>query len=283
MSKVDLHIHSTASDGSFSPEEIVQKAAALGLTVIALADHDCVDGIAPALEAVKDFPQLRVIPCVEISTDTEDSEVHILGFFIDYTDGELKTSLESFRSSRQGRAQGMIDKLAKLGIHIEWERVQQLAGDGSMGRPHIAQAMLEGGYITSLQEAFSKYIGYDGPAYVKREKMTPAEVVALIRQVHGLPVLAHPLNINNPETMIIELKTAGLAGIETYYKNYTTDEIKLLLGWADTHHLITTGGTDYHGLDDNGEIMMGGVEVPIESAERLIALAGQQPLKSAQV
>ena len=281
MSKVDLHIHSTASDGKFSPDVIIGKAAALGLTVIALADHDSVDGIAPALEAAKAFPRLRVIPAVEISTDMPTGEAHVLGYFIDYTSRELGSALERFRSSRQRRAQRMIAKLHDLGIHIDWQRVQEIAGDGSIGRPHIAQAMLEKSYINSFGEAFTKYIGQGGPAYVEREKMTPVEAVKLIIKSNGLPVLAHPFTINDPEAMVTELKAAGLVGIEAYYDSYTADEIKSLVRLADRYSLITTGGSDYHGLDDSNETMIGGVEVPTASAERLIALADEQTLKLA--
>ena len=169
MSKVDLHMHSTASDGRLSPEGIVHKSAERGLIIIALTDHDSVDGIAPALVAAKAFPWLRVIPGVEISTDVPHGEVHVLGYFIDYTDPEFAVRLERMRHSRWGRAQGMIAKLRNLGIHIEWQRVQEIVGSGSIGRPHIAQAMLEKGYIDSIKEAFTKYIGRDGPAYVERE------------------------------------------------------------------------------------------------------------------
>jgi len=281
VSKVDLHIHSTVSDGKFSPEEIVSKAAALGLAIIALADHDSVDGIAPAMEAAKAFPPLRIIPCVEISTDMPSGEAHVLGYFIDYTSDELNASLEKFRSSRQRRAQGMITKLHDLGIRVDWQRVQEIAGDGSIGRPHIAQAMLEKGYITSIKDAFTGYIEHGGPAYVEREKMTPTEAVALIVRSNGLPVLAHPFTINDPLAMVIELKTAGLVGIEAYYNGYTADEIKSLVSLADRHNLIATGGSDYHGLDDSNETMLGSVDVPVESAERLTALAKQRTLRPA--
>ena len=283
MSKIDLHIHSTASDGRLSPEEVVRKAAGLGLTIIALADHDSVDGIAPALLAAKAFPQLSIIPCVEISTDIPTGEAHVLGYFIDCTGDELKAALERFRNSRRRRAQGMIAKLENLGIHIDWQRVQEIADTGSVGRPHIARALLEKGYITSLREAFTNYIGHDGPAYVEREKMTPVEAVELIVRANGLPVLAHPFTVNDPETMVIKLKAAGLAGIEAYYKDCTADKVNNLVSLADKHNLITTGGSDYHGIDDASETMMGGVAVPMESAERLIALAEQRELKSAKL
>ena len=283
MSQVDLHIHSTASDGKFSPAAIVSKTAALGLTVIALADHDSVDGIAPALEAAKAFPQLRVIPAVEISTDMPGGEVHVLGYFIDYTSDGLKSALERFRHSRERRAHGMVAKLSELGIHVDWQRVQEIAGDGAIGRPHIAQAMMEKSYITSLKDAFDKYIGRDGPAYVEREKMTPTEAVALIVRANGLPVLAHPFTIDDPEAMVIELKAAGLVGIEAYYNDYAADEIKSLVSLAEKHGLITTGGSDYHGLDDSSETMPGGVDVPMASAEQLIALAEPRALKLANL
>jgi len=276
VSKVDIHIHSTASDGRLTPGEVVRKSAELGLAVIALCDHDTVDGIAPALAAARAFPWLKVIPGVEISTDVIDGEAHVLGYFIDYTDHRLLARLERMRNSRRERAQKIIAKLGNLGINIDWQRVQEIAGSGSVGRPHIAQAMLEKGYISSIKEAFTDYISRDGPAYAEREKITPAEAVAMILQAKGLPVLAHPLTTNVPEAMIIELKKAGLVGIEAYYDGYTADEVNQLVELANKHNLIATGGSDYHGLGLSNETMLGGVEVPMESAEQLIALAEQR-------
>jgi len=275
MSRADLHIHSTASDGRLTPADIVREAAERGLTYIALADHDTVDGIAPAQAAAQAFPQLKVIPGVEISTDIPQGEVHVLGYFIDYTDHELGATLERFRNSRLRRAQGMVAKLDDLGIHIDWQRVQQIAGGSSIGRPHIAQAMLEKGYIDSFKQAFTDYLGRDRPAYVEREKMTPAEAVELIVKAQGLPVLAHPLTFNDPEAMTVELKAAGLVGIEAYYDGYTAEEINRLVMLADRHNLIATGGSDYHGLDAS-ETAIGDTDLPLESVERLIALAKQR-------
>jgi len=281
VSRVDLHLHSTISDGQFSPAEIVGKAAEQGLTIITLADHDSVAGVAPALEAAKSFPGMKVIPGVEISTDVPRGEIHVLGYFVNCTDRELLATLQRFRQSRLKRARQMVTKLRNLGIHIEWQRVQELAGSSSIGRPHIAQAMLEKGYITSFKEAFTKYISREGPAYVEREKMTPAEAAELILRANGLPVLAHPLTINNLETIVVELKAAGLVGIEAYYNGYTNDEINWLVSLANKYNLITTGGSDYHGLDATTETMIGGANVPMESAERLVALTEQRVLKLA--
>ena len=275
MGRVDLHIHSTASDGRLTPADIVREAAERGLTFIALADHDTVDGIAPAQAAAQAFPGLKVIPCVEISTDIPHDEVHVLGYFIDYTDHELRATLDRFKNSRLRRAQGMVAKLADLGIHIDWQRVQEIAGGSSIGRPHIAQAMMEKGCIASIKQAFSEYLGHDRPAYVEREKMTPAETVELIIKAKGLPVLAHPLTLSDPEAMIVELKAAGLVGVEAYYNGYTTEEINRLVGLANRYNLIVTGGSDYHGLEPNTETGIGGADLPIESVERLIALAKQ--------
>ncbi len=283
MSKVDLHIHSNASDGRLSPVDIILHAAERGLSVIAITDHDSVEGIASAMVAAKAFPNLRVIPGIELSTDVPQGEIHVLGYFIDYTDHEFQVILEGLRNSRLKRAQGMVAKLKNLGVHLDWERVQEIAGTGSIGRPHIAQAMLAKGYISSIKEAFDKYISRNGPAYVEREKMTAVEAVELILKFNGLPVLAHPFTASNPETMIIELKEAGLIGIETYYNDYTTDEINELISFADRYGLIATGGSDYHGLETANETMIGGVDVPMESAERLIALAKQCALKLASL
>ena len=276
MSRVDLHVHSTASDGKFSPEAIISKAAELGLKVISLTDHDSIDGIIPALKTVKIYPGLIFIPGVEISTDMPDGEAHVLGYFIDYTSTELGSTLERFRNSRLRRAQGMVSKLGALGIDIDWSRVQEIAGDGAIGRPHIAQAMQEKGYITTFAEAFKKYIGHGGPAYVEREKMTPEEAVALIVRSRGLPVLAHPFTVKEPEALVIKLKAAGLVGIEAYYKDNTAAETEATLGLAAKYGLIATGGSDFHGIADSNDAMLGSVEVPMEAAERLIALADKR-------
>lgn len=279
MSKVDLHIHSTASDGRFTPAEVVRKAVEKGLTYIALSDHDTVDGIAPALMAAKEYPRLKIIPSIEISTDVPNSEVHMLGYFIDYEDRDLQARLEKARRSREERAQGMVSKLKNLGVHIEWKRVQEIAGSGSVARPHVAQALMEKGYVGSLKEAFNKYIGRNGPAYVEREKMTPVEAAALILKSKGLPVLAHPLTTSDFEAVIIGLKSAGLVGIEAYYGSYTAEEVSMLVSLARKYNLITTGGSDYHGLDGLTETMMGDAYVPLEAAEQLIALAKQRNLR----
>lgn len=278
MAGADLHIHSTASDGKLTPADVVREAAGKGLSFIALADHDSIDGIAPAQAEASAFTGLKVIPGVEISTDIAEGEVHILGYFIDYNDPEFNAALNRFKNSRLQRGQKMVAKLEKLGIHIDWQRVLEIAGTSTIGRPHIAQAMLEKGYITSFKQAFDKYLGHNRPAYVEREKMTPAEAVGLIIKAEGLPVLAHPLTLPDPEAMTKELKAGGLVGIEAYYNGYTPEEVSRLLTLADKYRLIATGGSDYHGLDAT-ETAIGGADVPIEAMEKLIALAKKRKPK----
>lgn len=279
MSKVDLHLHSSASDGVLSPAEVIAKAAELGLTAISLTDHDNVDGIAPALEAAKQYPSLTFIPGLEISTDTSTGEVHVLGYYIDHTNPELLSALRSLRDSRLGRAQKMTEKLSDMGISIEWEHVKELAGDGSVGRPHVAQALLDKGYIDTIKEAFTKYIGFGGPAYVPREKKTPVEAVELITRAEGLAVLAHPLGIPNLDTLLKTLVRARLIGLEVYYKDYSTEDREYLARISDKYGLIATGGTDYHGRDSSTEVMMGEAVVPPYLADNLIALAENRSRK----
>lgn len=273
MSKVDLHIHTTASDGKFTPTEIVRKAAEVGLKYIAICDHDSIDGVASAQKAASSYPGMTVIDGVEINTDIPAGELHILGYFYDQNNPELRQTLERLHNSRIERAQKIINKLRKMGIKIDFVRVEELAGDGSIGRPHIAQAMLEKGYVNSFREAFMKYINRGGPAYVERDKITPAEAIQLITRAEGLPVLAHPLTLDHFETAIAELKPAGLIGVEVYYNNYSPQQIQSLQQIADQFNLVSTGGSDYHGLDAMNDPPLGTVEVPLEVAERLIALS----------
>ena len=275
MLRVDLHLHSTASDGRFSPAELVRKAATEGLSVIALTDHDTVGGIDAALEAAKSFPGLRLIPGIEISTDAPKGEVHILGYFIDHTDTNFQAALDKMRNSRRERARQIVTRLEEMGRPIDWERVCEIAGGGTIGRPHIAQALLEKGHIESFREAFEKYISRDGPAYVEREKVTPSGAVEMVIEARGLPVLAHPLTIPEPEEMVINLKKVGLIGIEAYYASYPAEDIERLVSIADRHDLIATGGTDFHGIDIDTETLIGGVDIPQKSVERLLALAQQ--------
>ncbi len=269
----DLHLHTTASDGRLKPGELIELVAEKGLDVISITDHDTVNGIRDGLTAAVRFPAISLIPGVEISTDVPQGEVHVLGYFIDFTDAEFLSRLEEMRNSRQLRARRMVEKLAELGLPVRWERVHELAGGGAVGRPHIAEAMLEAGYITSFKEAFEKYIGKNGPAYASRFKISPVDAVRMVVQAKGLPVLAHPTFVNDLEGLLPDLIKAGMIGMEVYYKDYAPNTVDDLAAIADRNGLVKTGGTDYHAFGDEEEVVPGGVTVPEESVRRLYEMA----------
>jgi 3',5'-nucleoside bisphosphate phosphatase len=273
LGKVDLHIHTSSSDGKFTPAEIVRKAWEQGMVHIAICDHDSIEGVIPAREASWNLPGITVMGGVEINTEIPDGELHILGYLFDHNNTELKSTLISLRESRIERAKKMLEKLRALNINVNYHRVREIAGKGSLGRPHIAQAMLEKGYIATFREAFNKYIGRGGPAYVERDKITPTEAIRLIVRAKGIPVLAHPLTSENPESLLPDLISAGLAGIEVYYGSYSPEQVNNLLNLAKKYLLIPTGGSDFHGLDAMNEPPLGTVEVPLDTVERLLTLA----------
>lgn len=255
---VDLHIHTTASDGQYAPAEVVRLAHALGLSVIAITDHDTTDGVDEALAAAEGAA-LQVIPGVEISTDIPRSEVHLLGYYVAYREPSFQAKLALFRDSRLNRAQRMVAKLARMGLPLEWRRIRQIAGAASVGRPHIARALVERGYVGSIDEAFDRYINRNGPAYVERMKVSPVEAVQLILEAGGIPVIAHPLYESH---LVPELARHGLLGVEAYYNGYTPDEIHFLVGLAAKHGLLVTGGSDFHGEEIQPDHLLGSVMVP---------------------
>ena len=269
--KGDLHIHTTASDGRLSPEEVVERAASLGLSVIAITDHDSVEGVEAALAQAQKFPDLLVIPGVELSCEDEH-EIHVLGYFLDINHPSLRIKLSSLHNSRVNRGKRILSKLADLGLNLDWDRVLALAHGGSVGRPHIAQAMLERGYVSTIREAFEKYIGQNGPAYVRRERLTPTEAVELIAEAGGLPVIAHPAGTPELESFVLELKRHGLVGLEAFYPGYSEETIQQLRLLARRYGLIVTGGTDFHGFEVP-PIEIGQVGPPREDLERFLELA----------
>ena len=273
MAVVDLHLHTRASDGRLTPTELIDLVASRGLKTIAVTDHDSTEGLDEAIEAAKAYPELSVIPGVELSTDIPGNEIHVLAYFIQHTDARLQETLKKFRAGRLQRGKRMVEKLRELGVEIEWQRVQEIAGDGAVGRPHIALALVEKGYVSLPNEAFSKYIGRNGPAYVEREKLTPPEATSLIRRWGGAPVLAHPAEITDLDDTLEELKAAGLAGMEVNYAQYSEQKIQELAEVAARHGLLPCGGSDYHGLGNPGEPLPGTVGPPPEVVKRLEKLA----------
>lgn len=264
--KIDLHTHSTASDGLYSPAELVKHASEAGLSIIALTDHDTTNGLAEAL-AAGEARHLEVIPGIEVNTDISGSEVHVLGYFLEYQQPAFQQTLNTLREMRVTRAQRMVEKLQGFGLKITWERVRELAA-GTVGRPHVAAALVEGGYAESVADAFNRYIGRDKPGYVPRYKLAPLDAIRLINSVHGLPVLAHPAGIPGLEDLLPSLCEAGLVGLETYYGDYEPKTVQYLKSLADYYHLIPTGGSDYHGPGIH-PTPLGARDVPEESVKRL--------------
>ena len=269
VAKIDLHLHTLASDGRLTPTELIQLVAKQGLETISITDHDSTEGLAEAYEAAKDFPNLRIIPGIEMSADIPGDEVHVLGYFLEYEDPDFQAKLLEFRRGRIERAQMMVEKLDALGVHITWERVQHFAGDGTVGRPHIALAMVEMGYCKEPKDAFDEYLGRNGLAYAERPKMTPAEGVEMIKKVGGVPVLAHPTYMNDMEAGISSLKQVGLLGMEVYYAKYDDDTVGNLARLAREYDLIPCGGSDYHGLGNSGEPLPGTLGPPEETIHLL--------------
>lgn len=285
MNEVDLHTHTTASDGALTPTELVARAAKLTLKVLAITDHDSTEGVAEALVAGQSYG-VEVIPGVEINTDVPGAEVHILGYFVDHTDPALRAELARLREGRVGRARRMAEVLTEMGAPVDFQRILEIAGEGAVGRPHVAQALVEAGHVPSREAAFTKYIGRDSPAYVNRMKFTPAEAVATIRQAGGVPVLAHPVaydrygKIVTPFDLGEELPgliDVGLRGIEVYYRGYDAVTIEYLMNIARRYKLLTTGGTDFHAIRPT-EPDLGGVYVPMKAVRRLRE-AWQSPLQ----
>lgn len=279
-SKADLHTHSSYSDGRLTPTELIERAVRNGLEVIALTDHDCTDGIPEAQESARQHPQLLLIPGVELSTDVPHSEVHVLGYFLRWQDPRFQSRLARFRRSRLRRGRKMLAKLKRLGIDLSWQRVQEIAGDGAIGRPHVALAMLEAGHISSLDEAFERYIGRNGPAYAEREKLTPVEATRLLVGAGGLPVLAHPRELPDLYPLVVELKEAGLVGLEVYYQDYDDQAVGRLLEVAHKHDLLPLGGSDFHGIGGAHERDLGDIPLPFEPVQQLIALARQRQVEA---
>ena len=266
-SRVDLHIHTYCSDGEFSPEEIIQRSAGLGLRTIAVADHDTLGGVPLALDAARRIG-LECIPGVEVSCELAEGEAHLLGYFVRVgEETSLSEMLAQFRASRVERARRMAERLARLGMPLEWSDVEVLANSESIGRPHVAQAMVRQGYVATVAEAFEHYLHRDGPAHVPRFKVTPEEAMRLIHEAGGVAVLAHPLGIVD---VIGWLAGKGLDGLEAYYPDYSPEVSEQLAAISQRYGMIATGGSDYHGPTVSPGVEIGCVDVPEEVVAALV-------------
>src|SRR5579863_3000381 len=273
---IDLHTHSTASDGIYSPTELLHRAREVGLRVLALTDHDTTDGVEEAAKAAAAL-DIDFIPGIEINTDVSGGEVHVLGYFPEFRRPAFQAILKVLRDARERRGQRMVELLNEQGINVAWESVREIA-QGAVGRPHVAKALLEAGYVQTIGEAFDKYIGNGCYAYVPRYRLTPEDAVRLIASANGLAVIAHSIDLPGLDELrgwLPGLCEAGMVGLETYYGPYTAEQEQALRALADEYHLIPTGGTDFHGPGIH-PTPLGGRHVPYEAVERLKAEAAKR-------
>jgi len=242
--KTDLHMHSYFSDGYHPPERLIDKAKNQGIKILSITDHDSVNGINQAIEYAESLG-IEVIPGVEISTDIRDTEVHILGYFVDPMNKDLEHYLNFFREERIKRAIRMVKKLNILGLGISIEDVLVFAKNSAIGRPHIAQALLAKGQVKSFFEAFYKYIGNHAPAYERKVHLSPQSAFKIISDAGGLSFIAHPGNM--PEILIKELIDAGVDGIEVIHPSHSPEQVRFYRGIVNEYFLLESGGSDFHG------------------------------------
>ena len=273
MSIGDFHCHSSRSDGTRSPSQVVDLAAARGVRVLALTDHDTLDGLPEAREAASRHAGMMLIPGVELSCDVPGTEVHMLGLFVDEANEHFQSALARMRTARLDRAERIVSALSDLGAPIEWARVQEIAGDASVGRPHIARALVEAGHVESFNAAFDSFLARNSPAYVERMRLEPAEAIELITDAGGLAVFAHPPFTEGYESIAAELAEAGLFGMEVYYRAFPPEQVASLHTLAEQLGLVSLGGSDYHGLERPDEREPGDIPLPDEAVDTVLAAA----------
>lgn len=269
--KIDLHIHTYYSDGTFSPEEVVKTAREAGLSAIAICDHDCTDGLDETMEIGRRY-DLEVIPGVEVTSEKEGIEIHILGYFIDYKARPLVELLKSLRESRIKRIYDMIEKLREHNLNLAPEAVFSLSERGTIGRLHLAKALYNEGLVPSVKEAFTKYIGDDGPCYIRRFNVAPHETIGTILKAGGVPVYAHP-SVMGRDDFIPGFMKAGLRGIEAYHTDHRKKTSLHYVNMAQKYGLLVTGGSDCHGAG-KGKVLMGGITMPYSIVDELKREAG---------
>lgn len=265
--KGDLHVHSTASDGTFTPSELVAAALAAGLDAIAIADHDTVAGQREAFAAAESTT-LHLIPAVELSCSIDDSDVHILGLHIDLEDSHLLETLELLKNARLRRAQRLVRTLTEAGFAVNIEDVLLYSDGGSVGRSHIARALVAAGHAVDVHEAFDRFIGRGKPFYIPKEAQTASEAVQLIHGAGGVAIVAHP-GIGDVPVHFDTLIDAGIDGIEAYHADHSDELRAFFATYAEEHGLLTSGGTDFHGPSAPNPYI-GAVDVPGNVVERLV-------------
>ncbi|MCA9860578.1 MAG: PHP domain-containing protein [Thermomicrobiales bacterium] len=272
-SSVDLHCHSTASDGLLSPAGLVAYAAERGVMTIGLTDHDSTSGVADAIETGRQHG-IKIVPGVELSAEIASLQAHILGYFIDPDSASLQGEFAWMNESRRERVERIGANLNAAGITIDATEVLALAGNGTVGRPHVARVLIANGYASSISDAFDRFLTRGKPGYALSEKITPEGAIGAINRAGGVAVLAHPWSTKNPRAAVERLAPAGLTGLECYYGEYTPDVRSDLAALAAEFGLIATGGSDFHGKGVKSTDL-GGVVVPPEAVEALRAAADQ--------
>lgn len=264
---IDLHLHSKASDGSLLPEQVVELATHLNLKTISLTDHDSVDGIEQAMMAAKKFG-IEVIPGIEMSSDVDGRDVHILGYHIDHLDASFNKILRELKLNRESRTEQIVKKLTDQGVSISMDDVRAQSDKGTLGRAHIARAMLKKGEVENIQVAFDKYIGRNGPAYVSKSALKVKDIISIITGVGGIPVLAHP-GISKVDKLIPGFAEEGLRGLEVFHSEHSSVDVSRYREMATNLGLIMTGGSDCHGFGSSKGLIIGSVYVPSNTAEDL--------------
>lgn len=279
MARIDLHSHTTASDGSLTPEELVRLAKQQGVTTLAVTDHDTIAGLPRAM-AEGEQVGVDVLPGIEISCLYGETELHILGYFINPDDPRLEPALAQYRASREDRNPRIVQRLQELGCALTYAEVKAAAGTATVGRPHIAQALVRKGYVNSVSEAFDRYLADDAPAYLPRRLPSPAEAIGLLRQIGGIPVLAHPVytsRLKEPFEQVCEtLKGLGLLGIEALYSSHNRQQTERYRSISRNQGLLVTGGSDFHGEAKPNLLVgtgYGNLAVPSDLLEPMRALA----------
>jgi len=268
---VDLHTHTTASDGTYSPTELVEEAARRGLRFLAVTDHDSTEGLPEAMAVAESHRPLEILPGIEINCDVDGAEIHILGYFMDWQVPWFQDFCREQRRERRARVHRIAERLAALNMPIDAEEVFALVKEGSAGRPHVAQVMVARGYVKSVREAFDKYLGAGKPANVPRKKLTPEDAVRLLRKAGGVPVFAHP-GLADRDALIPGLIAAGLMGIECYYTEHSAAQRATYVQLCRDHGLVATGGSDFHGPQVRAATL-GSPSVPLSTVEELRAKA----------
>lgn len=286
MSRIDLHTHTHFSDGSVSPTGLVELAHQQGVSILAITDHDTTEGLPEAMEAAHHLP-IEIIPGIELSTEFQGRETHMLGYFIDLADPQFQSRLEQLRATRVDRLHHILDRLHTLKVEISLAEVEHVAGGGTMGRPHIAQMLIEKGYVKGMKEAFDRFLGVRGAAYVRRVVPEAAEIMTWITEAGGIPILAHPywegLGADKTTDSCRTLVEQGLRGLEVFYGTFSARQISINLNLARKFDLLMTGGSDFHGAF-KPEISVGtgrgSLRVPPKLIDHLRQAAGRSgPLK----